>query len=41
MEQQVLNPALEKLVALVDELQVLDRIVAKQVLDMFVAEPLE
>ncbi|GJR37856.1 hypothetical protein Tco_1213540 [Tanacetum coccineum] len=30
MEQEVLNPTLEKMVALVDELQVLDRIVAKQ-----------
>nr|GEW86265.1 hypothetical protein [Tanacetum cinerariifolium] len=29
------------MVALVDELQVLDKIVAKQVLDMVVAEPLE
>nr|GEV85392.1 hypothetical protein [Tanacetum cinerariifolium] len=41
MEQQVLNLILEKMVAFVDELKVLDRIVAKQVLDIFVAEPFE
>ncbi|GJY77165.1 hypothetical protein Tco_0482281 [Tanacetum coccineum] len=38
MEQQVRNPTLEKMVALVDELQVLDRIVSKQVLDRIVSK---